>query len=350
MKSFVFARFGLEHLAPIEVDAPAPAPREIVLDVRALSLNYRDLLVVKGLYNPRLRLPAVPVSDASGIVEAVGERVTSVRPGDRVMTHFVPDWNDGPYRFEYLRTTLGTPGPGLAAEQVALPEAAVLPVPDGYGFVEAAALPIAGLTAWNALVTTAGLTPGQTVLTLGTGGVAVFVLQIAKALGARVVVTSSSDDKLARARALGADETINYRTRPDWDAAVNELTAGGADVTVETAGAATINQSLAATRPGGTVALLGALTGLKAEVNTGLLMMKQLRVCGILVGSRREFGELSRFLVQHRIRPVIDRTLPFDALPAALRELEAARHFGKIALEREGESGNPRAFGTRSAS
>ncbi|HMQ16950.1 MAG TPA: NAD(P)-dependent alcohol dehydrogenase, partial [Phycisphaerae bacterium] len=205
----------------------------------------------------------------------------------------------------------------------------------GYDAAQVATLPIAALTAWNALVEAGGLQAGQTVLTLGTGGVSIFALQLAKAMGARVIITSGSDEKLARARALGADVAINYRATPNWEQVVIEHTGGaGADVTVETVGGESLSRSILATRAGGTIALMGALAGLNASVNTGLLMMKSIRIAGILVGSRGMFEALSRFVARHRILPVIDRRLPFDQLPDALRLMDRGEHFGKIVLTR----------------
>ncbi|MGH9337962.1 MAG: zinc-dependent alcohol dehydrogenase family protein, partial [Vicinamibacteria bacterium] len=217
MRRYEFASFGLDQLRIVERETPRPGPGEVVLDVEAFSLNYRDLLVVKGAYNPNIELPATPASDAAGTIASVGEGVTRVRPGDRVMTHFISDWVDGAFEKRYVSSTLGVPGPGVAAEQVLLPERAVVREPKGLDSAQASTLPIAALTAWNALVAEGALGPGQWALTLGTGGVSIFVVQIAKALGARVAITSSSDEKLARARALGADVTINYRTNPRWD-------------------------------------------------------------------------------------------------------------------------------------
>jgi NADPH:quinone reductase-like Zn-dependent oxidoreductase len=249
------------------------------------------------------------------------------------MSHFVAPWLDGPFRQEYLAGTLGTPGPGLAAEQVVLPADAVLPLPAGYSFEQAATLPIAALTAWSALVTVGNVQAGETVLTLGTGGVAIFTLQLAKAMGAKVVITSRSDEKLARARQLGADHTVNYATTPDWELSVLEFTAGqGVDLTVETAGPGTLDRSMRATRPAGTIALLGALTGRQGTVTTGLILMKRLRIGGIMVDSRSAFETLVRFIEQKQIEPVIDQRFGFDALPDAFRCLEAGRHFGKIVV------------------
>lgn len=336
MRRFVFDGFGLDRVRIETAAEPAPGAGEVVVDVKAISLNFRDLLVLTGKYNPKLRLPAVPVSDGAGVVVAVGPGVSDVRVGDRVMTQYVPDWQGGRYRFEYLRSALGTPGPGLAAERVALPQAAVLPLPRGYDFAQAATLPIAGLTAWSALHAGGPPPAGATVLALGTGGVSIFALQIAKALGLRFLITSSSDEKLRRAAALGADHGVNYRTQPDWPKAVLEATGGaGADITIETGGIQTLDASMAATRADGVIAMLGALTGLQGPINAAPILMKQLHIHGILVGSRAAFGEFARFLEAHAMRPVIDRTFPFEDLPAALRFMQEGGHFGKIVLTRE---------------
>lgn len=333
MRAYRLEAFGLERLQLVDVAPPQPGPGEIVLDVKALSLNYRDLMVVKGLYNPKLKLPATPLSDGAGVVSAVGDGVTRVRVGDHVMSHFIAGWRDGPFRQEYVGTTLGTPGAGLAAEQVVLPAEAVLPLPEGYDFAKAATLPIAALTAWSALVTVGNVQPGQTVLTLGTGGVSIFALQLAEALGARVIITSRSDDKLDRTRQLGANHTINYQKTPAWEQMVLEHTGGtGVDVTVETAGPGTLDQSLKATRAGGTIALLGALTGRQGQITTGLVLMKRLHIAGIMVDSRATFEALSRFIVEHKLQPVIDQCFAFAQLPEAFRRMEAGQHFGKIVV------------------
>lgn len=335
MRRYQIEAFGLENLRLTDVEPARPGPGQVCVDVRALSLNYRDLLVLTGQYNPRLRLPATPVSDGAGVVTAVGDGVASVRAGDRVVSHFVAGWTDGPFRAEYVATTLGTPGPGLASEQAVLPEMAVLPIPEGLSFAEAATLPIAALTAWSALVTEGRLAKGQTVLTLGTGGVSIFALQFAKAMGAKVILTTSSDQKAQRARALGADEVVNYRESPDWDKAVLERTGGlGADITVENGGAATLNHSLKATRAGGVVAMLGAITGLQAQVNLSLVLMRRIHIAGIMVDSRASFAAMNRFLVERGLRPVIDRRFPFEQLRDALAHMQSGKHFGKIVVER----------------
>ncbi len=336
MRAYQLDQFGLDNLKLIETQRPEPGPDEILVDVKELSLNYRDLLVITGKYNPKLPLPAIPVSDGAGIVSAVGSEVTRVAVGDRVMSHFISAWLEGPFRQEYAGTTLGLPGPGLAADQVILSADAVVKVPDGIELSAAATLPIAALTAWSVLRTVTHVKTGQTVLTLGTGGVSIFAVQLARAMGADVIITSSSDEKLERARSLGATHTINYATQPKWEKQVLELTGGsGADVTVETVGAATLNQSLMATRAGGTIGLLGALKGLTGEVNTGLILMKRLHIAGVMVDSRAAFEDMTRFILKHDIQPVIDQNFAFQDLPAALRCMEAGRHFGKIVVSIE---------------
>ncbi len=334
MRAYTLTQFGLQHLHIKSSPPPTPGDGEVLVQVKAVSLNYRDLMVIDGRYHPKLPLPAVPISDGAGVVAAVGANVDRVAVGDRIVTHFVADWIDGPFRGEYVKTSLGTPGAGLAAEQVVLPAQAVLPIPDGYSFAEAATLPIAALTAWSALVTEGGLQTGQTVLTLGTGGVSLFALQLAKARGARVIITSSSDEKLVRASRLGADETINYQTTPKWGRAVLDRTDGvGVDVVVETGGSGTLERSLQATRPGGTIAFLGAITGLRGMLDVAPILMKRLHLAGIYVDSRRNFENLNRFLTMHRIKPAMDRTYSFDQLSDALLHLQAGAHFGKIVVE-----------------
>ncbi|TWT45759.1 alcohol dehydrogenase [Phycisphaerae bacterium RAS1] len=339
MRVYRLNRFGLEHLQIEEASAPRPGRGEVLVQVQALSLNFRDLMVVNGLYNPRLALPATPVSDGAGLVAAVGEGVTRWKVGDRVVSHFVASWIDGVFSADYPKSSLGTPGPGLAAEYAALPAEALVAIPTGLDFGQAATLPIAALTAWSVLVSEGRLDPrkpaanaGKTVLTLGTGGVSIFALQLAKALGARVVITSSRDEKLRRAAAMGADLCVNYRTTPDWDKTVVEFTRGGADITVETGGAGTLDASMRATRAGGLVGVLGALTGLKAEVSTALILMKRLHLAGIYVDCRRAFEEMNAFIQSVKLLPVIDRTYSFAELPAALGAMQRGEHFGKLVV------------------
>ena len=333
MRRWTFDRFGIGNLRFGEAEPPAPGAGEALVGLRAASLNYRDLLIVKGAYNPRLPLPQTPVSDGAGTVLAVGDGVTEFAPGDRVITHPVVGWEDGRFRREYARATLGGPGPGMGQEQVALPQAALCRAPSRWSHEEAAALPIAALTAWSALVTEGPVGPGQTVLTLGTGGVSIFALQIARALGARVLITSSSDEKLERARALGAAAGIHRIREPEWDRAVRAATDGeGADLVVENGGAGTLGRSLRATAAGGTVALLGALTGLEAPVQFAPAVMRRIRIAGVMTDCRRALRDLVRFLEETGIRPVLDRSYPLAELPAALDRMERGAHFGKITI------------------
>lgn len=334
MRAYQFDAFGLENLKLVDVAEPVPGPGEVLLQVRAISLNYRDLMVIRGQYNPHVRLPATPISDGAGVISAIGPGVTQVKVGQHVCTHFISGWLDGRFRAEYTGTTLGTPGPGLAAEQVVLPTAAVIPIPEGYDFPEAATLPIAALTAWSALRTIGNVTAGQTVLTLGTGGVSIFALQMAKLMRAAVIVTSSSDEKLERARRLHADYLINYKSRPDWENLVLDFTDGqGADLTVETGGAGTLSKSMRATRTEGIIALMGALTGLKSELDLRLVLSRRLHIAGVFVDSRAAFEAMNRFIEDHDLKPVISQRFSFEQLPAALRTMEAGEHFGKIVVE-----------------
>lgn len=332
MHAWHITEFGLNHLTLRECDEPEPGPGQVRVSVAAVSLNYRDLLVVKGQYNPRLRLPLIPGSDGVGEVTAVGCGVSAVRVGDRVAGCFFPDWVDGPISEQKTRAALGGSRDGVLATSVVLQETGVLPVPAHLTDEEAATLPCAALTAWNALVTQGGLTPGQTVLTLGTGGVSLFALQFARMCGAEVIATSSSDAKLTRARELGASAGINYLETPDWDDRVRRLTGGiGVDHVVEVGGAGTLERSLRAVRMGGAVSLIGVLAGYR-QANPVPILMKNIRLQGVYVGSRDMFVAMNRAIALHQLRPVVDRVFPFADTPAALHHLESAAHFGKVCI------------------
>jgi NADPH:quinone reductase-like Zn-dependent oxidoreductase len=326
-------RFGLDQLLPAERPDPAPGPREVLVRVRAASINYRDLLVVEGKYNPRMKLPRVPLSDGAGEIVAVGAEVDGWKAGDRVVLPFMPGWREGALTHAKAASALGGDVDGMLRELAAVEADALLPIPDHLDFVQAATLPCAAVTAWNGLFVAGALTPGQTVLLQGTGGVSIFGLQLAKAAGARVIILSSSDGKLERARALGADETINYRAEPDWEKKVLALTDGeGVDVTLEVGGAGTLARTLKATRYGGRVSLIGVLSGIAGEMQIGPILHKMLHIDGIYVGSRAMFAELNRFLAQKRIEPVIDRVFDFAESPEAFRSFQEGIHFGKVAL------------------
>ena len=327
----VQSAFGTENLALVERPDPTPGAGQVLVRVHAASLNYRDLLIAKGQYNPKLQLPRVLGSDAAGEVVAVGDGVARWKVGDRVANTFMPNWTDGAITDAAAKVTYGSDRDGVFAELVALDEQAVVAVPEHLSFEEAATLPCAAVTAWNAL-TTAGTGPGTTVLLQGTGGVSIFALQFAKALGARAFITSSSDEKLTRVTALGADAGTNYRTNPDWEKWARQQTGGaGVDVVVEVGGAGTLDRSLKAVRVGGHIALIGVLAG-GGTFNPMPVLMKAVRLQGVFVGSRAMFEAMNALIAEKQLRPVIDRVFPFAEAVAAFQHLERGAHFGKVVL------------------
>lgn len=334
MRAFqITGSFGLENLKAVELPEPKPGAGQVRVRVRAASLNFRDLVVIKGGYGAKQTLPRIPLSDAAGEITAVGEGVKRVKAGDRVVVCFAPDWLEGPPTQEKMDTAWGAFVDGVLCESIVAREEAVLPIPAHLSFEEAATLPCAALTAWNALFTEDHVGPGQTVVVQGTGGVSLFALQFARLAGARVIITSSSDQKLARARALGASEGINYKSTPEWDREVRRLTAGrGADHIVEVGGAGTLNRSLGCVRLGGMITMIGVLAGASAEVRTTLILFKAARIHGIFVGSRASFEDMNRAISANGLRPVISDQFPFAEAPAALRHMESGSHFGKIVL------------------
>ena len=333
MRAFEIKSFGLDALTLAERPDPVPGPCQVLVRLRAASLNFRDLLMVQGLYNPKQPLPLVPVSDGVGEVAGVGAGATRVKVGERVAGLFAQTWLAGPPTKAKLLSTLGGPLDGMLTEQIVLDEDGLVGVPAHLSDEEAATLPCAALTAWSALVTQGGVTAGDNVLLLGTGGVSLFALQFARLLGARVIVTSSRDEKLERARELGAAETINYRSTPDWEKRVKELTGGvGVDHVVEVGGSGTLAKSLRAVRIGGTVSLIGSLTGLTAEVNLAHILMQNVRVQGVLVGSRESFEAMNRAIALHHLRPVVDRVVPFAESRAAMEHMAGQGHFGKVCI------------------
>ena len=332
MKAFALNAFGVANLAPVELPEPKPGPGQAVLKMRAWSLNFRDILVTRGIYAPKLKMPFQLLSDGVGEVVAIGEGVARVKPGDRVSPTFMQGWMEGGNTQEKSITALGGNIPGLAAEYVVVDAEGLVHVPAGLTDEEAATLPCAAVTAWNALVASGQLTAGDTVLVQGTGGVSMFALQFARMIGARVIATSSSDEKLARALALGANDGINYKTTAEWGKAARVLTAGrGVDHVVEVGGAGTLNQSFEAVRNGGRVSLIGVLTG--GTVNPIPILMKTITVQGIFVGSRQMFEDMNRAIDFNRLKPVVDRVFSFSELPQALSYMETGSHFGKIVLK-----------------
>lgn len=325
---------GFSNLRPVEVPTPVPAPHEVLIKTHAASLNYRDLMVARGDYIKLRDEPLVPLGDGAGEVIAVGARVTRFKPGDRVTHSYFPEWIDGAPEPEKTAGSFGTHFNGVLAEAFVAHEDAVVRIPSYLSYAEAATLSCAGTTAWNTLFVDSGLKPGASVLLQGTGGVSIIALQLAKAAGLRALITSSSDEKLARARVLGADATINYRTHPEWQDEVRRLTDGrGVELTVEVGGAGTLTRSLAATRMGGTIAVIGGLAGFGGTpIEPRALLQNVLRLRGIFVGSRVMLEDLLRFVETSQIRPVIDREFTFEQAPLAYQHLEAGRHFGKIVI------------------
>lgn len=325
--------FGIDKLELTDITLSELGPRDVHVRFHAASLNYRDLMTVTGTYSPKMDLPRIPGSDAAGEVLAVGRDVTWFKPGDRVASLFFQDWKDGVIGLLTGKTALGGAIDGVFATERILPDTGITHIPDWLSFAQAATLPCAGVTAWNALVEKGNVSPGETVLVLGTGGVSLFALQIAKAAGARVILTSSSDEKLHRGRELGADETINYRQTPAWDQRVLELTGGrGADHIVEVGGAQTLPLSLAAAAPNAHVYIIGVLSGMQPGPDLTLVLRKSLHVDGVYVGSHRMFERLTAALTAGRIEPVIDRTFPLTGFREAFEHMQSGSHFGKIVL------------------
>ena len=323
---------GIDALTAATVPTAQPGPHEMVVRVRAVSLNYRDLLHVLG-YVDQDRWPLVPCSDGAGDVVAIGSGVTRFAVGDKVAGTFFQRWNAGNILPAVMDSALGGRLPGMLAEQVVLSEEGAVAMPTGWTYAQASTLPCAALTAWHALVSKGRLRAGETVLVLGTGGVSLFALQIAKMHSARVIITSSSDEKLVRARALGADETINYRQHPAWQQRVLELTGGlGVDHVVEVGGAGTFEKSCAAARFGGNIWLIGVLTGFEAMVNPISVLLKSLGVQGIYVGSREMFEAMNAAFSANGLQPVIDHQFVFADARAAFQCMQAAGHFGKLVI------------------
>lgn len=334
MKAYVIQEpFGIDALTLVERPDPQPGPGQVLARMRAVSLNYRDLLVVRGVWRPGS--PRIPLSDGVGEVVATGEGVTRFNVGDRVAGIFLPGWIDGELTPEKLQVpSLGGAGAdGVLAELVTFDEERAVRVPEHLSEEEAATLPLAGVTAWHAIMRRSGVKAGETVLVQGTGGVSLFALQFARMVGARVIVTSSSDEKLRRARELGAEHGINYRESPDWDARVLDYTANrGVDHIVEVVGGENLTRSLNALRLSGSISVVGLLGGTSARIETFGFVEKNVRLHGIMIGSREMFEEMNQAIAEHELKPVVDRVFGFDEVREALRYLEAGAHFGKVGL------------------
>lgn len=313
---------------------PQPGARQVRIRMKASALNYRDLLVPARGYGSRMKhLPLIMLGDGLGVVDSLGEGVTSLKPGDRVCPLFFQNWTSGAPNQQRLSLSLGCELDGTMAEFMVLPEEGVALVPPHLDDVEAASLPAAAVTAWRALVTEGRSRPGDKVLVQGTGGVSLFALQFARMLGAHAIVISSSDEKLARARTMGADDTINYNTVPEWGKRAREIAGGeGVDHVVEVGGQATMAQSLRAVRPGGTISVIGVLSGATLNVPLGQIVTRHVRLQGITVGSGDDFAQMAGAIARHKVHPAISRVFAFEELRPALDFLASGKHFGKICI------------------
>ena len=334
MKAYEINEFGIDNLTLADRDEAAAQTAEVKVKFHAASLNYRDLMMVKGFYNPRLKMPLVPFSDGAGEVIEIGEAVTKFKVGDRVMPIFMQGWIDGAIDAGKARTALGGDLDGCLREFGAFDESGLICIPEHFSYEEAATLPCAAVTAFHALYESCGIKPDSTVLLQGTGGVSIFALQLASVLGCRIIITSSSDEKLEKAKELGATDTINYKTTEDWDKKVLELTEKrGVDTVVEVGGSGTMQKSVNAVKTGGHVAVIGVLSG-KGEFNPTSILMKSVRLQGVYVGSKQMFEDMNRVFCQHtHLKPVIDKTFEFSEVKDALKYMESGSHFGKIVVK-----------------
>jgi len=331
MFAWQISSFGVDSLEFVERPAPSPGPGDVLVAMRAISLNYRDLMMIKGLYNPKLALPRIPCSDGAGEVVAVGEGVTAWQPGDRVAGIFMQNWLDGVLTPAKARGALGGDIDGVLAEYVVFREAGLVRLPEYLSFQEGATLPCAGVTAWNSLAA-GNLRPGATVLIQGTGGVSTFALQLARVYGARILGISSSYDKLDRAFTLGLDAGLNYRENPDWDRwALDETGGEGVDLVIEVGGMGTLAHSLRAIRIGGVIAQVGVLAGAAEPLPMPVILHKQARIQGIYVGSRKDFLEMNKAIALTFLRPV-GENFHWSEAREVLTRMQEASHFGKLVL------------------
>ncbi len=323
---------GIDALKLANVEMRDPGPDEVRFKVKASSLNRRDYNTVRAPSARNTPLPRIPNSDAAGEVIAVGTNVTEFKTGDRVASCFFKHWEGGRMRAETMQTALGGAQEGMLSEETILPQTGLVSIPEHLSWEEASTLTVAGVTAWNALIVRGGLKAGDTVLVMGTGGVSIFALQFAKLMGAHVIITSKSDEKLERARELGADKTVNYADTPDWDEAIMDLTKGkGVDQVVEVGGPGTLQQSITATGFGGHIGMIGSL--LLGDVNVHPLLRKSIRLSGIFAGSREMFRDMNNAISVNKMRPIVDRVFSFTDARAAYHALGKDKHFGKLVIK-----------------
>ena len=323
---------GIERLVQVERPDPKPAYRQVLVEVAACSLNFRDLAIARGAYRLPVSANHIPLSDGAGEVVEIGAGVRRVKVGDKVAGNFFQRWSAGEPGPDTHQNALGGGIDGMLAEYVVLEEDGVVKIPQHFRS-RGCTLPCAGVTAWHAMIEHARLIAGKTVLLQGTGGVSILGLQLAKAMGITVIITSSRDDKLARAKQLSADHGINYKTTPDWDKAAKDLTNGqGVDCVVEVGGAGTIAKSFASIRVGGRISLIGNLSGPATELNPGLIIARRANVQGISVGSTAMFEAMNQAIAANQIKPVIDKVFGFDEVRAAYQHMASGTHFGKIVI------------------
>jgi len=327
--------WSVENLRIAKKPVPLPGQGQILLKIKAASLNYRDLVVLKRGYGPFTgELPLIPVSDGVGEVVEIGKGSDNSLLGKRVCPLFMPKWISGKPNRDKITSTLGGPIDGLMTEYMAIDQDSVVQIPDFLSDTEASTLPCAALTAWNALIGSGGISRGEKVLIQGTGGVSIFALQMANIIGAKTILISSDDNKLKKAAELGADEIINYVKFPAWGKEIIKLTSGeGVDQVIEVGGEETLPQSLRAVKPGGTISMIGVLSGAKMSVNLGLIVTRKIRMQGITVGNRDDFINMTDFISKNKLKPVIDKVFDFKDLPEAFRYLASAKHFGKICIK-----------------
>ncbi len=331
---WIFESFGISSLKQIEEDIPEIKENEILIEMEAVSLNYRDLLMITGNYNPKLKLPIVPCSDGCGVILKKGKHVKEFKEGDRVLPLFAQGWYEGkPYK-AIFKNTLGGPLNGTLQKYMVVPESEVVLAPKNLTPIEACTLPCAGLTAWNSLIEHGKVIPGEFVLVLGTGGVSIFSLQIAKLLSANIILLSSSEEKLQKAKGIGANFLINYKQNPEWEREVLKLTDfEGVDHIIEVGGVGTLEKSIRCVKPGGSIYLIGVLAGRQAPVDLTPILMQNIKIQGVIVGHKRSLIQMIRAFEFHNIKPIIDKIFEFEEAPKAFEYLKSASHFGKICIQ-----------------
>lgn len=332
MKAYEITEFGIDSLKLVDRETPKPSEGQVLVKFHAVSLNYRDLMMITGRYNPRLKMPLIPCSDGAGEIVEIGKNVKRWKVGDRVMPIFMQGWIDGEIEYKKARTALGGDVDGCLCEYGVFSEEGLVRIPEHLSYEEASTLPCAALTAYNALFVSGSLKHDDTVLLQGTGGVSIFALQFAKIAGARIIITSSSNEKLERAKSLGADFLINYKETPDWDEKVLEITEKrGVDCIVEVGGAGTLQKSLRSVKIGGYIAVIGVLAG-KGEFDPVMVLMKAVRLQGIFVGSRQMFEKMNELIEKNELKPVVDKVFDFSKAKDAFKNMANATHFGKIVV------------------